>query len=144
MTAEQSYYGVPSFVVLVDRHCCWRLEFVFSSLLVVDLVQHHWLAAALLYIINTMHCTCSCFCAHYKRGHLYYSDKKAWYQQGWATLMCDSLNWPRHMCCMIKYVHQYNNNKNNNRFTAPCPGLPGWAGTRRNIHPPTILIIIQS
>jgi len=22
-----------------------------------------------------------------------------------------------------------------------CPGLPGWAGTRRNTHPPTILII---
>jgi len=21
---------------------------------------------------------------------------------------------------------------NNNRFTALCPGLPGWAGTRRN------------
>jgi len=26
---------------------------------------------------------------------------------------------------------------------ALCPGLPGWAGTRRNTHPPTILIIIQ-
>jgi len=24
-----------------------------------------------------------------------------------------------------------------NRFTALCPGLPGWAGTRRNIHPLT-------
>ena len=23
------------------------------------------------------------------------------------------------------------------RFTALCPGLTGWAGTRRNIHPPT-------
>jgi len=33
---------------------------------------------------------------------------------------------------------------NNNRFMAVCPGLPGWAGTRRNTHPPTILIIIQS
>jgi len=30
---------------------------------------------------------------------------------------------------------------NNNRFTALCPGLPGWAGTRGNIYPPTILII---
>jgi len=30
-------------------------------------------------------------------------------------------------------------NNNNDRFTALCPGLPGWAGTRRNIHPPTIL-----
>ena len=29
-------------------------------------------------------------------------------------------------------------------FTALCPGLPRWAGTRRNTHPPTILIIIQS
>jgi len=33
------------------------------------------------------------------------------------------------------------NNNNNNRFTALCPGLPRWAGTSRNIHPPTILII---
>jgi len=33
---------------------------------------------------------------------------------------------------------------NNNRFTTLCPGLPGWAGTRRNTHPPTVLIIIQS
>ena len=36
------------------------------------------------------------------------------------------------------------NSNNNNRFMALCPGLPGWAGTRRNTHPPTILIIIQS
>ena len=33
---------------------------------------------------------------------------------------------------------------NNNCFTALCPGLPRWASTRRNVHPPTILIIIQS
>jgi len=37
-----------------------------------------------------------------------------------------------------------NNNNNNNRFTALCLGLPGRAGTRRNTHPPTILIIFQS
>jgi len=36
------------------------------------------------------------------------------------------------------------NNNNNNCFTALCLGLPGWAGTRRNTHPPTILNIIQS
>jgi len=30
---------------------------------------------------------------------------------------------------------------NNNRFTALSPGLTGWAGTRRNTRPPTILII---
>ena len=28
-------------------------------------------------------------------------------------------------------------------YSNPLPALPGWAGTRRNIHPPTILIIIQ-
>jgi len=27
----------------------------------------------------------------------------------------------------------------NNRITTLCPGLPRWAGTRRNTHPPTIL-----
>jgi len=43
----------------------------------------------------------------------------------------------------ITWLVQYNNNNNNNRFTSLCPGLPGWAGTSRNIHPPTILIIIQ-
>jgi len=38
----------------------------------------------------------------------------------------------------------YNSNNNNNRFTALSPGLPRWAGTRRNTHLPTILITIQS
>jgi len=41
-------------------------------------------------------------------------------------------------------VFNNNNNNNNNHITALCPGLPGWAGTRRNTHPPTILITIQS
>ena len=36
------------------------------------------------------------------------------------------------------YIRYNNNNNNNNScFTAICLGLPGWAGTRRNIHPPT-------
>ena len=29
-----------------------------------------------------------------------------------------------------------------NCFAALCPGLPGWAGTRRNIHPLTSLLLI--
>jgi len=39
-----------------------------------------------------------------------------------------------------------NNNKvqHNNRFTAVCPGLAGSAGTRRNIHPLTFLIVISN
>jgi len=47
--------------------------------------------------------------------------------------------WQKHKTTERKY-----NNNNNNHFTSLCPGLPGWAGTRRSIHPPTILIIIQS
>ena len=41
-------------------------------------------------------------------------------------------------------LHKALYNNNNNCFTALCPWLPRWAGTRRNIHPPTFLIIIQS
>jgi len=35
----------------------------------------------------------------------------------------------------------YNNN-NNNHFTALCLGLPGWAGTRKNVHPPTTSLYV--
>ena len=43
--------------------------------------------------------------------------------------------WPAaHIFCTTVY-------NNINRFTALCSGLPGWASTRRNTHPPTILII---
>ena len=42
-------------------------------------------------------------------------------------------------CCFLSY----NNNNNNNRFTVLCPGLPGCAGTRRNTHPPTIIVFFQ-
>jgi len=41
----------------------------------------------------------------------------------------------------LRVLHTHTHNS---RFTALCPGLPGWAGTIRNTHPPTILIIIQS
>jgi len=40
--------------------------------------------------------------------------------------------------CLMHY------NNNNDRFAAVCPGLPRRASTRRNTHPPTVLIIIQS
>jgi len=39
---------------------------------------------------------------------------------------------------VLLYLANNNNNNNNDRFTALCPGLPGWASTRRNTHPPTI------
>ena len=34
------------------------------------------------------------------------------------------------------YLHTHNH------LTTLCPGLPGWAGTRRNIHPLTPILII--
>jgi len=43
-----------------------------------------------------------------------------------------SLTTPK-TCRMTDCITQHNN-----RFTALCPGLPKWAGTRRNTHPPTI------
>jgi len=36
-----------------------------------------------------------------------------------------------------RFFDQQTTNNNNNHFTALCPGLPGWTGTRRNTHPPT-------
>ena len=39
-----------------------------------------------------------------------------------------------------KHKKQISNNNDNNHFAAICPGLPGWASTRRNTHPLTILI----
>ena len=36
---------------------------------------------------------------------------------------------------------EYNNNNNNNHLTAVCPGQPGSASTRRNIHPLTPILI---
>jgi len=44
------------------------------------------------------------------------------------AITCDILLW------LLQQQH-------NNHFTALCPGLPGWAGIRRNTHPPTILIL---
>jgi len=43
----------------------------------------------------------------------------------------------------MKFVADLNNN-NNTHFTALCLGLRGRGSTRRNIYPPTILIISQS
>jgi len=45
---------------------------------------------------------------------------------------------------MVQDRDMLTHDNNNNCFMALCPGLPRSAGTRRNTHPPTILIIIQS
>ena len=51
----------------------------------------------------------------------------------------------RRRCCQEEHTSfSIQHTHNNNHFMAICPGLPGWAGTRRNTHPPTILTIIQS
>jgi len=36
---------------------------------------------------------------------------------------------------LLILTHIYNSNNNHFNIMALCPGLPGWAGTRRNIHP---------
>jgi len=40
-------------------------------------------------------------------------------------------------------VELWTHTRTHDRFTAVCPGLPGWAGTRRNIHPLTPLLLIN-
>jgi len=37
----------------------------------------------------------------------------------------------------VSFFHLHVHNTHYNRFMALCPGLPRWAGTRRNIHPLT-------
>jgi len=62
----------------------------------------------------------------------------------WSTTLC--MTAPLYVS-PVKQTHTHNNScslTHNDRFTALCPGLPGWAGTWRNIHPPTTLIIIQA
>ena len=49
-----------------------------------------------------------------------------------------SVVWAIHVSSFALFLEKQHNN---NCCTALCPGLPGWAGTRRNTHPPTILII---
>ena len=61
-----------------------------------------------------------------------------------VTVMFCYSYWSSLGVVLVHTRENYNNNNNNDRFTALCPGLLGWAGTRRNSHPPTLLIIIQS
>jgi len=53
------------------------------------------------------------------------------------------VRFPMSRHCGYSMIHVYIQH-NNNCFTALCPWLPRWAGTRRNTHSPTVLIIIQS
>ena len=73
--------------------------------------------------------------------HLHLSDEErslydAMQTQGklivskWVTLVLS----PVATCLLFISLYDY---YCYNRFTALCPGLPGWAGTRRNIHPLT-------
>jgi len=48
---------------------------------------------------------------------------------------CHSTIWT--YCNLTKKGISYCYHNNNNRFTALCPGLLGWAATRRNTHPPS-------
>jgi len=71
-----------------------------------------------------------------------------------VTTGCLADDLPDGLNRLLKLHHKHNNTELTtsittttiyyNHFTALCPGLPGWAGTRSNTHPPAILIIIQS
>ena len=47
---------------------------------------------------------------------------------------------PSSFSLLTATVHNYSHT--HSRLTALCRGLPGWAGTRRNIHPLTPILII--
>ena len=72
-----------------------------------------------------------------------------------AQFFCDleqhtSINilyFPSNSIVVVYFIFQRirdcsDNTHTHNRLTALCPGLPGWAGTRRNIHPLTPILII--
>ena len=42
-----------------------------------------------------------------------------------------------------KSAYLYTRTHRHNRLMALCPGLPGWASTRRNIHPLTPFLIFR-
>ena len=48
-----------------------------------------------------------------------------------TAVSCDGFSSSAIISVYGHYYYYYN------RFTALCPGLPGWAGTRRNTHPLT-------
>ena len=61
-----------------------------------------------------------------------------------AHLACYRVN----MCWLLIFDRNVNkathtHTHTHDRFTALCPGLPGWAGTRRNIHPLTPVLLIN-
>jgi len=75
---------------------------------------------------------------HHTNWHLHYST-------------CNKFCVSHTRCCILftrAKLRVYQRNglhcNNNNRFMTLRPGLPSWAGSKRNIHPPTNLIIIKS
>ena len=59
-------------------------------------------------------------------------------QTAWTLQLCISpFETASHYVAFTAYYYCYYNH-----LTALCPRLLGWASTRRNIYPPTILIII--
>jgi len=69
---------------------------------------------------------------HWQRGWQY-SHIWTWWRSGRPTVVIGRIRpgwsqWYRHYC-LGHHTH--------NRLTAFGPGLPGWAGTRRNTHPLT-------
>ena len=56
------------------------------------------------------------------------------------TFTLPHINLPLNTATLSNSFCLYNNN-NNNHLTAVCPGQPGYAGARRNIHPLTPILV---
>jgi len=64
--------------------------------------------------------------------------------QKWIINWCQKLFWLL-LCNLLQTQWKQSNSSNTYTtiLTAICPGLPGWASTRRNIHPFTAILIIK-
>jgi len=120
----------------------------------INRVTQQWARRALRWMIFWRYCRSGGFFYQCYSGSLHSSESS-------STAIgrsSDPLQWGKSaakaahthffLLFFITRLHDYMNTQlqhtHNNRFTALCPGLPGRAGTKRNTHPPTILIIIQS
>jgi len=80
-----------------------------------------------------------CICTKYPLLSLINKQSRGWLKQMEVIWLSD-FRWPFFYFRNCNLLHsKYWLNNNNNRFMALYPGLPGWAGTRRNIHPLTDL-----
>ena len=82
---------------------------------------------------------------HRQCGHHARSDETAhWLPLDWILMMASlTTNHSRNHDYDLAKIKICRHKHTHNRLTALCLGLPGWAGTRKNIHPLTPIMIIR-